>query len=348
MSEQQSIAFNEPFATEYGAVIPRPVVSYRTWGSLNEYGDNAVLVCHALTGNTKADRWFRGLFGEGKTLDPGRQFIICPNILGSCYGTTGPADLNPATGKKYRIDFPKVTVRDAVHLHQRLLDALEIHELELVIGGSLGGMQALELSIMDNRVQAAICIGMGKAHRPWTIGISHTQRQVIYNDPHWQDGYYTVEQPPVQGLALARMIAMNSYRSPQDFDARFGREKRPDSGQFQIESYLDYQGQKLAKRFDAVSYVRLTQMMDAHDVSYGRGSHKSVLSKVHIPVLAVGIGSDWLYPAGEQKELAQLLPLGEYAEIKSSAGHDAFLIEFEQMDAIFTSFLTQIQKHEVT
>jgi homoserine O-acetyltransferase len=281
-------------------------------------------------------------------LDPERHFIICPNILGSCYGTTGPVSLNPETGRKYRIDFPKVTVRDAIRIHQQLLDALEIHEIELVIGGSLGGMQALELSIMDNRVQAAICIGMGKAHRPWTIGISQTQRQAIYNDPNWQNGYYTDEQPPVRGVALARMIAMNSYRSPQDFDTKFGRENHAENGQFQVESYLDYQGQKLAKRFDAVSYVRLTQMMDTHDVARGRGSYKTILNKVNIPILVTGIDTDWLYPVDEQKELARLLPQGEYAEIKSSTGHDAFLIEFEQMNVIFTSFLTQIQKLEAS
>lgn len=339
MGRKSSITFDKPLTTESGATIPQPAVSYQTWGELNAKGDNAVLVCHALTGNTNADEWFGGLFGRGKTLDPKEQFIICPNVLGSCCGTTGPGSRNPETGKTYQYNFPKVTVRDAVTLHQRLLDALDVHELELVIGGSLGGMQALEFTIMDDRAQKAILIGMGKAHRPWQIGISETQRQAIYNDPNWNDGFYAASQPPAQGLALARMIAMNSYRSPQDFDAKFGRKYQGNSDLFQVESYLNYQGEKLSTRFDAVSYVRLTQMMDSHDISRNRGSYQSILGKITTPVLTAGINSDWLYPANEQKELAGLFPNGRYAEIKSPHGHDAFLIEFDQMNQLFIPFL---------
>jgi homoserine O-acetyltransferase len=342
--KKHSKTFREPFITEGGAVIPQPVVNYQTWGSLNKTRDNAVLICHALTGNTNADRWFGGLFGTDKTLDPGWQFIICPNILGSCYGTSGPTVLNPETGTRYQGDFPELTVRDAVRFHQQLLDKLAIKGLKFVIGGSLGGMQALEFCIMDDRADTAICIAMGKAHRPWQIGISQTQRHAIYSDPNWQNGFYRKKQPPSRGLALARMIAMNSYRSPQDFDRKFGRNRQEKSEEFQIASYLDYQGQKLAARFDAVSYVRLTQMMDTHDVARGRGSYDSVLKNVRIPVLAVGIDSDWLYPVDEQKELASLLSNGTYAEITSSHGHDAFLIEFSQMNKVFTSFLESSKK----
>jgi homoserine O-acetyltransferase len=342
---KHSKTFHEPFITEGGAIIPQPEVSYQTWGSLNKAQDNAVLICHALTGNINANEWFGGLFGKEKTLDPDQQFIICPNILGSCYGTTGPTALNRETGTRYQGDFPELTVRDAVRFHQRLLDELAIKRLKFVIGGSLGGMQALEFSIMDDRASAAICIAMGKAHRPWQIGISQTQRQAIYSDPNWQDGFYRKNHPPARGLALARMIAMNSYRSPQDFDTKFGRNRQDKSQEFQIASYLDYQGQKLASRFDAVSYVRLTQMMDTHDVARGRGSYDSVLKNVTVPVLAAGIGSDWLYPVDEQKELASLLPNGTYAEIVSSHGHDAFLIEFAQMNKIFTSFLEKTKKY---
>ncbi len=339
VNRKQSKLFGEPFTTEKGTIIRRPVVNYQTWGTLNKSRDNAVLICHALTGNTDANEWFRGLFGEDKILNPGRQFIICPNILGSCYGTTGPASINPETGTRYQADFPVVTVRDAVRLHQQLLDELRINELQFVIGGSLGGMQALEFSIMDERPRAATFIGMGKAHRPWQIGISQTQRQAIFNDPNWQNGFYRKEEPPVQGLALARMIAMNSYRSPKDFDYKFGRNLQGESEQYQIASYLNYQGQKLATRFDAVSYVRLTQMMDSHDVARGRGSYESVLNSVTIPTLVAGINSDGLYPVDEQKDLANLLANGTYAEIVSSHGHDAFLIEFEQMNELFIPFL---------
>lgn len=342
MSKKQTHIFNQPFITESGFSIPEPTVAYQTWGTLNEARDNAVLVCHALTGNTQADEWFGGFFGKGKTLDPGRHFIICVNILGSCYGTTGPTNTNSETSKPYRSDFPKVTVRDAVRLQQQLLDKLKIKSVEMVIGGSLGGMQAVEFCLMDDRAQAAICIGMGKAHSPWQIGISHTQRQAIYNDPNWNDGYYMEDSQPDKGLAIARMTAMISYRSAQDFQKKFGRELQPENEQFKVESYLSYQGQKLADRFDAVSYVRLTQMMDSHDVARNRGSYSDVLNRLKIPILVIGFNSDGLYPVHEQKELAGLLPNGTYAEIQSPHGHDAFLMEFEKMDTAIRGFDTEI------
>lgn len=342
MSEIKSKTFDNPLVTETGYEIPEPTVAYQTWGSLNRQRNNAVLVCHALTGNTKADEWFGGLFGEGKTLDPERHFIICPNVLGSCYGTTGPASVNPETGQAYRADFPEVNVRDMVRLHQRLLDSLGVQGVETVIGGSLGGMQALEFSIMDLRTRSAVVIGMGKAHSPWAIGISHTQRRAIYNDPNWHDGYYDEDSPPEEGLSIARMIAMNSYRSPQDFESKFGRRRQDGSDIFEVESYLNYQGKKLADRFDAVSYVRLTQAMDSHDVAHNRNTYQEILEGVRAPVLVVGIDTDMLYPIEEQKELAGLFPGGQYSEITSPYGHDAFLIEFEQINKLVYSFREQI------
>jgi len=340
----QQHKLKEPFVTESGFTIYEPVVAYQTWGELNESRDNAVLVCHALTGNTAVNEWFGGLFGPGKTLDPRQQFIICINSLGSCYGTSGPASRNPDTGKPYRIDFPVITIRDMVRLQQRMLDELGISRIELVIGGSMGGMQALEWCIMDDRPQSAVLVGMGKAHRPWAIGISHTQRQAIYNDPNWKDGYYTAEKPPRKGLALARMIAMISYRSDADYEHKFGRLPQKNNDRFQVESYLNYQGQKLVERFDAVSYVRLSQAMDSHDVARNRQSYKQVLGNVDIPALVIGIDTDLLYPVQEQQELSKLLPDARYREIRSSHGHDAFLMEFEQMNTIITSFLTETPK----
>lgn len=341
MSNQESITFEEPFVTEAGESIPQPTIAYQSWGTLNKARDNVVFVCHALTGNTAADIWFNGLFGTGNTLDPEKQFIICPNVLGSCYGTSGPTSTNPDTGKKYKADFPKVTIRDIVRLQQQLADALDITGIELLIGGSMGGMQALEWSIMDNRPRSAILIGMGKAHRPWAIGISHTQRQAIYNDPKWENGYYTDEQPPKNGLALARMIAMISYRSEADYEDKFGRLKQSDPEQFEVESYLSYQGQKLVNRFDAVSYVRLTQAMDSHDIARNRSSYKKVLAQIKIPILVIGIDSDLLYPVEEQHELVGMLANSRYRTIKSSHGHDAFLIEFEQLNKVIKPFLIE-------
>ena len=341
MSNQQSHTFKEPFVTEGGDHLPEPSVTYQTWGTLNKARNNVILVCHALTGNTAADEWFTGIFGPGKTLDPEQNFIICPNALGSSYGTTGPTSTNPQTGKPYRANFPKVTIRDMVRLQQQLLDELQISGIELVIGGSMGGMQALEWSIMDERPQSAVLIGMGKAHSPWAIGISHTQRQAIFNDPNWNNGFYDDENQPKDGLALARMIAMMSYRTEVSYDHKFGRQQQPNDDEFQVESYLSYQGQKLVERFDAVSYVRLTQAMDSHDVARKRTSYKEVLSNVNIPILTIGINSDRLYPVTEQHELTRLLPNGRYRELLSKHGHDAFLIEFSKLNKIIQPFLIE-------
>lgn len=342
MSSKDSFTFKQPFVTESGYTIPEPTVAYQSWGSLNRQRTNAILVCHALTGNTAADEWFRGLFGEGKALDPNRHFIVCPNVLGSCYGSTGPASINPKTGEPYRADFPIISVRDMVRLHQRLLDELGVQQVELAIGGSLGGMQALEFTVMDLRVRSSVLIGMGKAHSPWAVGISHTQRQAIYNDPDWKEGFYSDDQPPAKGLALARMVAMNSYRSPKNFHEKFGRRLQDGTSQFEVESYLNYQGQKIVERFDAASYVRLTQAMDSHDVARNRSSYSEILGGVRTPVQVIGIGSDMLYPVAEQKELAELLPYGRYAEIESPYGHDAFLIEFDQINQIVQSFQQEL------
>lgn len=340
MSKPQQHTFDQSFITESGECITKPTVAYQTWGTLNAKRDNVILVCHALTGDPAADEWFNGLFGAGNTLDPQRYFIICTNALGSCYGTSGPLSINPKTGKKYGADFPAVTIRDIVRLQQQLIDVLDIQHIQLIIGGSMGGMQALEWCVMDERPQSAVLIGMGKNHSPWAVGISHAQRQAIYNDPNWNDGHYSKDAPPRQGLSVARMIAMNSYRSSANYVQKFDRRRQKDGGkQFQVESYLNYQGQKLADRFDAVSYVRLTEAMDSHNVQHNRSEH--VLSSVDIPVLVIGIDSDNLYPVLEQHELAQRLANGRYRELESPYGHDAFLIEFEKLNHIITPFLTE-------
>jgi len=347
MSNKQLHTFEKPFVTEGGASIPDSTIAYQTWGELNAERDNVILICHALTGNTSADIWFEGIFGPNQALNPEEYFIICPNVLGSCYGSSGPASTNPKTGKPYRADFPKVTIRDIVRLQQQLFDELGITGIELVIGGSMGGMQALEWSITDDRPQSAVLIGMGEKHRPWAIGISHTQRQAIYNDPNWDDGFYSKENPPKKGLALARMIAMNSYRHPSDFDNKFGRRKQDGQSQYEVESYLNYQGEKLIDRFDAVSYIRLTQAMDSHDIRRSRPRIREILSAMTIPIIVVGIDSDMLYPAEECRELADLLPNGRYEEISSPHGHDAFLIEFRQLNHIVKSIQTDLSEQSV-
>lgn len=339
---------DHPFVTESGFSFEKPEVAYKTWGSLNEARDNVILICHALTGHAAANEWFPGLFEEEGIIDPDRHFVICCNVPGSCYGSTGPWSIDPATGKTYRGNFPAITIRDMVRFQQVLLDKLEITGVELVIGGSMGGMQALEFTIMDSRIKSAACIAMGKAHTPWAIGISHAQRAAIEADPNWNEGFYKKGEGPDAGLATARMMAMITYRCPDDYEQKFGRNPQPDSDLYQVESYLNYQGKKLAGRFDAITYMRLTKAMDSHDISRGRGTFRKVLRNIKVPVLAVGIDSDLLYPVEEQQELADLIPNGHYAELQSSHGHDAFLIEFDQLNEALKEFLdVQIKQQTV-
>jgi homoserine O-acetyltransferase/O-succinyltransferase len=342
--KQHKISLTEPFVTEGGFTFPEIEVDFKTWGELNTNGDNAVVICHALTGNAAADTWFSGLFAPGGVLDTGNYFVVCANVPGSCYGTTGPRSINPDTGKPWGGDFPRITIRDMVNVQRKLLDRLGVQGIEFVIGGSMGGMQALEFGIMDDRVRAMVPIAMGMAHSPWAIGISEAQRRAIYSDPNWQGGHYTNGTRPVNGISTARMMAMITYRTAGLFSERFGRNSQDGQDIFQVESYLNYQGQKLAGRFDAVTYVRLTQAMDTHDISRGRGSFNDVLAGVNIPAMIIGIDTDVLYPVNEQKELASMLPLGQYSEITSLYGHDAFLIEFRQLQSLLGNFLESVHK----
>ncbi|HEY9644720.1 MAG TPA: homoserine O-acetyltransferase, partial [Chroococcidiopsis sp.] len=305
----------------------------RTWGQLNVKGDNAVLVCHALTGWADLDDWWEPLLGPGRSLDPSRDFIVCSNILGSCYGTTGPTSINPHTGAPYGPTFPTITVRDMVHLQARLLDALGVRSLQLAIGGSLGGMQVLEWAVLyPERVQAIAPMASPGRHSPWCIGLSETQRQAIYSDPNWQGGYYSRERSPLQGLAVARMMAMTTYRAWASFSERFGREPG-DNDQFAIVDYLQYHGQKLVERFDANTYVLLTRAMDSHDLGRDRPSrYETILQNIPHPTLVVTIDSDVLYPPVEQQELATHIPNAELAWLHSIHGHDAFLIEMDRLN----------------
>ena len=336
----------KPFITEAGFQFDKPDVAYKTWGSLNKERDNVILICHALTGHAAADEWFPGIFGKGRICDPDKNFIICINVPGSPYGSVGPWSINPKTGEPFRNSFPKITVRDMIQFQQQVLDQLKITGIEFVIGGSLGGMQTLEFVIMDDRIRSAALLAMGKSHSPWAIGISHAQRKAIVTDAEWKDGNYEKGKGPKEGLAAARMMAMITYRAPSDYEKKFSRNLQNETSQFQVESYLDYQGKKLADRFDAHSYIILTEAMDSHDVSRGRGSFEEVLGQVDIPIWVIGIDSDHLYPVHEQKELAKSLKNAEYHEIKSSYGHDAFLIEFDQINQIIEPYIHE--KHSVS
>jgi homoserine O-acetyltransferase len=327
-----------PFRLESGAVLPELRVAYRTWGSLDAQAANAVVICHALTGSADADRWWTRMFGPGRAFDAGRDFIVCSNLLGSCYGTTGPASIDPATGRPYLGRFPAITIRDMVQVQHALVSALGVRRVQLVIGGSLGGMQVLEWGLLHPElVDALAFIASTARHSAWAIGLSEAQRQTIYADPRWRDGQYLPEDPPSAGLAAARMQAMLSYRSAPSFEERFGR--RPQAEDlFAVESYLRYQGKQLVDRFDAAAYVALTRAMDTHDVARGRGDLDQVLRSIRQPTLVVSIDSDVLYWPVEQREVARLVPGARFAVMDSPQGHDAFLIDVDRLSDLVAEF----------
>lgn len=324
------------FRLEDGTVLLEVPVAYQTWGELNAARDNAIIVCHALTGNTAVDEWWAALLGPGKALDTDRHFVVCANVMGSPYGTVSPLTVNPATGEPYGADFPVPTLRDTVSLHRALFEALGVEQAAFAIGGSMGGMQALEWAFHSDFVRAIVPIGVGGRHSAWCIAWSEAQREAIRRDPAWREGRYTEGDAPERGLAIARMIAMISYRSFESFSERFGRERSAADGEnlFSMESYLRYQGRKLVDRFDANCYLRLTESMDTHDVARGRDEYYAVLAGIELPALIVGMDSDLLYPLAEQRELAEHMPQAELAVLEAQHGHDSFLIELELLNEI--------------
>ncbi|MFI5166204.1 MAG: homoserine O-acetyltransferase [Thermoanaerobaculales bacterium] len=323
---------------ESGERLSEVRVGYRTWGRLDRAGGNAVLVCHALTGSADADRWWGGLIGPGRAFDSSEDFIVCSNVLGSCYGTTGPTSRRPTDGRPWGSNFPAVTVRDMVGVQARLLDALGVRRLRLVIGGSLGGMQALEWAAsFPDRMEAIVALATCGRHSAWCIGLSEAQRQAIRSDPKWRGGCYPEADPPVLGLAVARMMAMCTYRSRESFAVRFPTPTRR-TGEFEVASYLRHQGEKLADRFDANCYLTLTRAMDTHDLGRGRGEYGAVLRSITAPALVVAIDSDVLYPPAEQEELARLLPHAHLARLPSPHGHDAFLTETSAVNTLVRLF----------
>ena len=332
-SKTRLLSLPETLTLEGGSRLQNVKVAVRTWGRLNPAGDNGILVCHALTGSADVDDWWGGLLGRGRALDPERDFIVATNVLGGCYGSTGPRP-----GRT----FPSITIRDQVSVQARALEILEVRALDLVIGGSMGGMHALEWGALEPLpVRAVAVIGTPAAHSPWAVGLADAQRQAIRSDPGWNGGTYDPNHPPAQGLAIARMIAMCTYRSFRSFNLRFRREKHPE-GHFQVENYLRYQGRKLGGRFDPNTYLTLTEAMDTHDLARERGPMDEVLRSYRPEALIVGIPSDVLYTPEEIRELALGIPQAELAWIDSPHGHDAFLMDQETLNGLVRNFRNRL------
>lgn len=346
----QWLALGQPFALESGASLPEVRIAYRTWGRLNATGDNAIVVCHALTGSADADAWWASLFGPGRTLDPERDFIVCSNVLGGCYGTTGPSSPAP-DGKPWGARFPRVTVRDQVALQMALADRLGITGIRFVIGGSMGGLQALEWALLDpQRVGAVVSIAASGRHSAWCAAWSEAQRLALAADPLFRDGHYDQAAPPQAGLAAARAVAMLTYRSPASLAVRFGRasgreifsERARAPDELAIRGWLRHHGQALCERFDANSYLCLLDAMDSHDLARNRGLYEQVLKQIEQPVLVGSVISDALYVPDEQRNLAFLLPRGELFEIDSEHGHDGFLIDSATFEARIRRFAQRL------
>jgi len=322
---------------ESGEALSDLRVAYRTWGRLAPGGANAVLVEHALTGSAEVDDWWPGLIGEARALDPTRDFVVAINALGSCYGTTGPTSPRPEGGGAWGPAFPKITVRDMVNLEARVADALGVSRWAAVLGGSLGGMRSLEWAVSyPNRVESVIALGAPARHSAWAIGWNAIARSALFADPKFNSGRYEAEDPPAAGLAAARAVSMLSYRSFEGLDRRFGRGQREE--RFEVEHWLDRHGESFVGRFDANSWLTLSLAMDTHDVARGRGEIADVLKTATARALFIGISTDVLYPAREVEGVARLWPRGEYLELESAHGHDAFLIEKEAVNQAIASF----------
>lgn len=331
------LKYSSPFSLESGEVLPELEIAYQTYGQLNAEGNNVIWVAHALTGNAAVHEWWKGLFGPGNILDPDRYFIVCANMLGSCYGTTGPASINPATGHPYGAGFPLITVRDMVKAHQVLRRHLGIERVYLGIGGSMGGQQLLEWACVESGFFQKLCLlATNAVHSPWGIAFNEAQRMAIESDPSLHS---EGKKAGGKGLEAARAIAMLSYRNYQTYNKTQGEVGAEKLDNFRASSYQRYQGMKLSKRFDVWSYHTLTKAMDSHDVGRRRASIESVLQGIDAETLIIGVRSDILFPPQEQLLLHSLIPHATIHLIDSPFGHDGFLVETAAIAHLLKGFI---------
>ncbi|MDW7695944.1 homoserine O-acetyltransferase [Flammeovirgaceae bacterium SG7u.111] len=334
--------YEQDFHLEAGGKLPGFELAYCTFGKLNADQSNVIWVCHALTGNADVTEWWGGLFGEGKFYNPEDDFVICANILGSCYGSTGPLSTNPKTGKPYYHDFPKLTVRDLVASLEILRQHLGIRQINTLIGGSLGGQQALEWAVEKPDVcENLILVSTNAKHSPWGIAFNEAQRMAIAADPTWITGG---EKAGHNGMAAARAAAMLSYRN---YDTYRKTQEDPDNekiGNYKAAAYQQYKGARLGDRFNAYTYWTISEVMDTHNISRGRGNLIETLEKIEAYTHVIGITSDILFPIPEQRLIARWVKNVTYEEINSTYGHDGFLIETEKLRKSFRAFFRQKKK----
>ena len=352
-SFEGDFVLDEVLPLESGEELISPKLHYAVYGRLNAVCDNAVLVCHALSGSAQVAQWWPQLFVPGGLLDLERDCVIGINIFGSCYGSTGPESIDPATGAPYGPTFPLINIRDIVRVQARLIDSLGIARLKLAIGASIGGMQVLEWAILfPDRVARAISIGVAPLGA-MGLGLNHLQRQAIMIDSAWHSGYYKPGEGPHGGLALARSLGIISYKSVPLFEQRFSRKpnrhggENPwistaagQNGRFDVAGYLDYQGERFIGRFDANSYIAITRTMDIFDPIRGHESPFTAYARITAHLTLVGISTDWLFPPEDIRSLAAIIKAAgarcDYREMASIHGHDAFLAEPEQLVRLLT------------
>jgi homoserine O-acetyltransferase len=340
------LVLDEHLQLECGKTLARPTLHYAVYGRLNAERDNAVLVCHALSGSALVGAWWPEILAPGGLLSLDHDFVICINMLGSCYGSTGPGSVDPETGRVYGPDFPLVSIRDNVRAQATLLESLGVRRLRLVLGGSIGGMQALDWTMLEpNRVERAAIIAVAPLSA-MGLALNHLQRQAIQNDPDWDGGRYLPQRPPHRGLALARQIAMLSYKSASLFEERFGRNPNRNGedpwsldndgggligGRFDIAGYLDHQGKRFIERFDANAYLAILRTMETWDPLHGHSSPAGAFGSIRARLSFVGISSDWLFPPDSVRQFASVIRASgaqaEFCEMASGHGHDAFLAE---------------------
>jgi homoserine O-acetyltransferase len=350
VTQTQTYTISE-LTLESGEKLSSVTIAYETYGTLNSTKTNAVLVCHALSGDAHVSGkggWWSSIVGEGKPIDTNKYFVICSNVLGSCRGSTGPSSINPKTGQNYGLDFPLVSIIDFVNAQRRLIDQLGIGKLLAVVGGSMGGMQVLQwMNAYPDRIRAAVSIATALKHSPQQIAFNEVGRQAIIADPDWNGGNYYGKAAPAKGLAIARMIGHITYMSEASMEKKFGRKTNNTTGQsrfgtgFEVEGYLRSRGDSFVGRFDANSYLYITKAIDAFNLP--NGNSNALFKGLKAKVLVVAYKSDWLYNTTQAREIIKACKQSEvdasYCELDAPYGHDSFLVETEQLGRLVEDFL---------